>query len=170
MKFFLPESDDLVDPSYDFQNDLYGSDRKLDQRYDVYAHEIFGLPQCDGLLVTKSNISPRIAEQIQNCGGIHQYLRLPHQYPIMGDCGAFQYIAQDKPPYTCEEILDYYSNLGFDYGFTLDHVIVEFSLEIASLQHDYYQHYTVVSILIHHVIIISLISLSQEFQDVLRAS
>ena len=70
MKFFLPESDDLVDPSYDFQNDLYGSDRKLDQRYDVYAHEIFGLPQCDGLLVTKSNISPRIAEQIQNCGGI----------------------------------------------------------------------------------------------------
>jgi hypothetical protein len=129
MNFFLPESEDRVDPEYDFQTDKYAADRESGKLHDVYAHEIFEEPQYDGILVTKSNISPRVAEMVKDCGGIHNHLRLPKEYPIMGDCGAFQYIAQEKPPYTCEEIFDYYEVLGFDYGFTLDHVIVQFNLE-----------------------------------------
>jgi hypothetical protein len=31
----------------------------------------------------------------------------------MGDCGAFGYITEDVPPYTTDEILDYYSRLDF---------------------------------------------------------
>ena len=42
----------------------------------------------------------------------------------MGDCGAFQYLAEARPLYTCEEVLTYYNNLNFDLvGITLDHVI-----------------------------------------------
>lgn len=41
----------------------------------------------------------------------------------MGDCGAFQYLAEAQSPYTCEEVLTYYNDLNFDLGITLDHVI-----------------------------------------------
>ena len=129
IRFYLPESEDLVDPSYDFIKDAYSPDRRPGIQDDVYAHEIFGEPQCDGILVTKSVVSPQIEERIRNAGGIHQYLRLPDRYPVMGDCGAFQYISEEEPPYTCEEIFDYYNDLRFDYGLSLDHVIVQFSLE-----------------------------------------
>lgn len=128
ISFFLPESADLVDPGFNFLSDSYSPDRKPGFT-DVYSHELYREPQFDGILVTRSNVTERIAGEIQKCNGIHNYLRLPKKYPIMGDCGAFQYISQEKPPYTCEEILDYYNMLGFDYGFTLDHVIVQFGLE-----------------------------------------
>ena len=42
----------------------------------------------------------------------------------MGDCGAFGYINETIPPYTTEEILDYYTKLDFDFGVSLDHLIV----------------------------------------------
>jgi hypothetical protein len=49
---------------------------------------------------------------------------VPREFPIMGDCGAFGYIMDDVPPYTTAEILDYYTRLGFDYGVSIDHLIV----------------------------------------------
>ncbi len=42
----------------------------------------------------------------------------------MGDCGAFGYIAEKVPPYTTDEILDYYTRLDFDFGVSIDHLIV----------------------------------------------
>ena len=42
----------------------------------------------------------------------------------MGDCGEFGYIDQETPPYETGEILDYYTRLGFDYGVSIDHLIV----------------------------------------------
>ena len=42
----------------------------------------------------------------------------------MGDCGAFGYIKEEEPPYKTDEILDYYERLGFDYGVSIDHLIV----------------------------------------------
>ena len=44
--------------------------------------------------------------------------------PIMGDCGAFSYITHESPPYQTREILDYYQNLGFDYGVSIDHLVI----------------------------------------------
>ncbi|MDJ0677359.1 MAG: tRNA-guanine transglycosylase DpdA, partial [Calothrix sp. MO_167.B42] len=43
---------------------------------------------------------------------------------MMGDCGAFGYIKQEEPPYNTVEILDYYEKLGFNYGVSIDHLIV----------------------------------------------
>jgi hypothetical protein len=42
----------------------------------------------------------------------------------MGDCGAFGYINEQVPPYTTDEILDYYTRLDFDFGVSIDHLIV----------------------------------------------
>src|SRR5262249_19166661 len=56
--------------------------------------------------------------------GVHRFLRVPPEFFVMGDCGAFGYIKQEKPPYTTEEILDYYTRLGFNAGVSVDHLIV----------------------------------------------
>ena len=124
MRFFLPENNDLVDAHYDLLNDAYGTVRK-----DVYAHELYGSPTCDGILVTKSVVKEKKAKAIVSAGGIAKYLRLPDGMPVMGDCGAFQFISEDVPPYTCEEICEYYETCGFDYGMTLDHLITTFSMD-----------------------------------------
>jgi hypothetical protein len=124
MRFFLPENDDMVDAGYDLINDQYGTPRK-----DVYAHEIYGQPTCDGILVTKSVVKGKKAKAIVTAGGIAKFLRLPEGMPVMGDCGAFQFINEKVPPYSCEEICEYYETCGFDYGMTLDHLITKFSLE-----------------------------------------
>ena len=87
MRFFLPENDDMVDEGYDLLNDEYGETRK-----DVYAHEIYGEPTCDGILVTKSVVKAKKAKAIISAGGIAQFLRLPKGMPVIGDCGALQFI------------------------------------------------------------------------------
>ena len=95
----------------------------------IYAHELYGEPTCDGILVTKSVVKEKKAKAIVEAGGIAKFLRLPDGMPVMGDCGAFQFINDEIPPHSCEEICDYYENCGFDYGMTLDHLVTEFSLE-----------------------------------------
>jgi hypothetical protein len=60
--------------------------------------------------------------QLKEAGGIHQFLRYDGQ--IMGDCGAFSYIAEEQPPYTTAEIIEYYDQYGFDLGVSVDHLIV----------------------------------------------
>ncbi len=41
----------------------------------------------------------------------------------MGDCGAFSYVRDDAPPYTPDEVIDFYEECGFDLGISVDHVI-----------------------------------------------
>ena len=49
----------------------------------------------------------------------------PPLFPVFGDCGAFDYITKDAPPFTTDEMLNYYSRLDFDYGVSLDHLILD---------------------------------------------
>ena len=44
----------------------------------------------------------------------------------MGDCGAFAYAREPVPPYTADEVIDFYEACGFDCGFSVDHVILGF--------------------------------------------
>ena len=52
MKFFFPDSQDLVDPSFDFRTERR-SETRVRQRDDLYPHEIFAEPPYDGMLVSK---------------------------------------------------------------------------------------------------------------------
>jgi hypothetical protein len=123
IRFFLPEWDDLVDRDYNFLSDTHAPSRVSARESDVYVHELMPHPPFDGVLVSKSNVEIKAQDRIIAQGGIGAYLRVPSGMPVMGDCGAFQYIDAAEPPYTCEEILQYYDDLAFDYGITLDHVI-----------------------------------------------
>jgi hypothetical protein len=124
LRYFIPEWDDLVDPDYDFETDEH-SGGSGDWSNEVYAHQLYPEPNYDGILISKivAEKSKKKKERINRLG-VHRYVRVPRQFPIMGDCGAFGYILEDKPPYTTDEILDYYTRLDFDYGVSIDHLIV----------------------------------------------
>ncbi|WP_063815746.1 tRNA-guanine transglycosylase DpdA [Sorangium cellulosum] len=141
MKYFLPDSQDLVDPSFDFERERRSATR-LRQRDDLYAHEVFAERVLDGILVSKG-----IVDGSESAGGRytlaqrHRLLRVgareffridrKSDVPIatMGDCGAFTYVKDQVPPYTVDEVIQFYVDCGFDYGISVDHVILAYSAE-----------------------------------------
>ncbi len=53
MKFFFPDCQDLVDPSFDFRTEGR-SETRIRHRHDQYPHEVFATPPYDGMLVSKA--------------------------------------------------------------------------------------------------------------------
>ena len=126
MRYFIPEWDDYVNPEYDFLNDIHPSGTGDHYELAHYAHQIFQEPPYDGILISKVIVESKKAKKaLLEKIGVHRYLRVPREFPIMGDCGAFGYLMEENPPYTTEEILNYYQNLDFDYGVSIDHMIVK---------------------------------------------
>jgi hypothetical protein len=124
LRYFIPEWDDLVDPDYDFANDTH-SGGTGDWANEVYAHQLYPEPNYDGILMSRAVAEKSKKKDARiNQMGVHRFLRLPRNFPIMGDCGAFDYIEQKEPPYTTDDVIDYYTRLDFDYGVSVDHLIV----------------------------------------------
>lgn len=135
MRFFLPDSQDLVDPSFDFEREGRSADR-VRHRDDLYAHEVFSSKAYDGLLVSKgivdgfgaSTSKYTLAQRHRLMRlGAREFLRTgDRDLPVIGDCGAFTYVRESVPPYSVEEVLDFYEECRFDYGMSVDHVILQY--------------------------------------------
>lgn len=128
MRFFMPEWDDKIDPNYDFINDEHSSEHYKDiKSNDCYMWDVFGIEKVpfDGSLVSITTIkrNKRKYKSIEKMG-IHAYLGLPKEFPIMGDCGAYSYLKKEYPDYTTSDLLKTYRDLGFDYGVSIDHLVV----------------------------------------------
>ncbi len=126
MKYFLPYWEDWVHKDFDPLTETY---TKTGFENSIFAHEILGKPIYDGILVSlglfelklkliKENGLPKI----RNSYNIREYLRLPTQFYIMGDCGAFTYINEKNPILDVEKAVYHYDSLGFDYGISVDHI------------------------------------------------
>jgi len=131
MKFYFPDSQDLVSPTYDFARDEY-SPLRVRQRDDRYAHEVLRPTPYHGLLVSKAIVdgsvrSPSHYTEAQRQRlyrlGVHSFFRLPDSISTLGDNGAFNYADEELPPYTASEVLDFYEGCGFAEGISIDHVI-----------------------------------------------
>jgi hypothetical protein len=136
MQFFFPDSQDQIDPSFDFrteQRSIY----RVRQRDDRYAHEALRRAPFDGFLVSKAIVDglPGAAGKYTIAQrnrlyrvGIREFFRLDSRHEprlaTMGDCGAFTYVREDEPPYTPDEVIDFYDDCGFDLGISIDHVIL----------------------------------------------
>lgn len=121
MKFFVPDWDDRIDPGYDFLTERSTLGRHP-QRDDVYAHEFFDEPCYDGVLVSRSALAgPK--EALIRKAGLRRFLRLPDGMELIGDCGAFGYIEAARPTYETGEVLQFYQDVGVDYGVSVDHII-----------------------------------------------
>ena len=140
MKFFFPDSQDLVDPSFDFRTETR-SESRVRQRDDQYPHEVFSTPPYDGLLVSKGIVDGTGGEAGSRYTlaqrhrllreGVRSFFRL-EDLPLetMGDCGAFSYVREQRPPFTVQEVIDFYVQCGFDYALSVDHVILAFQPEL----------------------------------------
>ena len=59
------------------------------------------------------------------------FFRLPEGVETLGDCGAFNYVNEPEPPYTVNEVLDFYEQCGFDAGVSVDHIILGFRRDLS---------------------------------------
>jgi len=135
MRYFIPDWDDLVDPDYIFETDT-GKIGKRKYEDEVYAHQIYAKPNYDGLLFSKSTVEDgAVKTALVRESGIHKFARFEGK-PILGDCGAFTYITAKDPPYETPEILEYYQNLGFDYGVSIDHLIIPAFYEVKEYRYE----------------------------------
>jgi hypothetical protein len=143
MKFLYSDTQDYVDPAYDFINDRNGQGR---ERYwnDAYAHELMDPAPYDGLLVAMSAVrqADGVAtskvrystkeEQRMLRDGVRKFLRFGgprfKDLMLMGDCGAFAYVEHPKPAYSPKEVLDFFIEAGFTHGVSPDHVIFDCDL------------------------------------------
>ncbi|QPF71467.1 hypothetical protein G8A07_00040 [Roseateles sp. DAIF2] len=140
MKFLYSDTQDYVDPNYDFLNDRnkIGHKRYWD---DQYAHELMDPAPYDGLLVSMSAV--RQAEGVAKSkvrystseeqrmlrDGARKFLRFGgpkfKDRMLMGDCGAFAYVEHPKPAYSPMEVMEFYADAGFTHGCSPDHIIFE---------------------------------------------
>lgn len=124
LRYYIPEWDDYVDPDYDFLTDTH-SGGTGDWSNETYAHQMYPEPNYDGILMSRAVAEKSKKKDVRiNEMGVHRFLRVPREFPIMGDCGAFDYIEEDVPPYSIEDVLEYYTRLDFDIGASVDHLVV----------------------------------------------
>jgi hypothetical protein len=138
MKFLYSDTQDYVDPKYDFLADssLPGRERYW---HDQYAHEIMDAAPYDGLLVSMSAIRQAdgvtaskvrystAEEQRLLREGARRFLRFDgpqhRDLMLMGDCGAFAYVEHNEPAYSPTEVVEFYLDAEFTHGVSPDHVI-----------------------------------------------
>src|SRR5947209_527177 len=104
MEFFFPDSQDQVDPTYDFEREARSPDR-VRQRDDRYAHEVIDPPPYNGILLSKSLIDGSgskytFAQRHRLFRlGVRRFFRLDDQsgprLKTLGDCGAFNYVREE---------------------------------------------------------------------------
>jgi hypothetical protein len=132
MKFIFADSLDFVDPEYDFVRDRNGIGRSP-YWDDLYPHEVLGYAPYDGILVSRGIVGGKYtksqAARFRRIGA-REFLRLDKpklkELPIFGDCGAFTYHKLEAPPYSPEDMLEFYEDGDFTHGCSVDHIIFDF--------------------------------------------
>lgn len=144
MKFIYADSLDFIDPQYDFATDSHAPGRQL-YWDDQYPHEFMHTAPYDGILVSRGIVGDHRFSGRYSAGqamrfrrvGARKFLRFEGEHlshkPVFGDCGAFSYVNEEKPPYSSEEILEFYIDGGFTHGCSVDHVIFDFDRDAKGL-------------------------------------
>lgn len=145
MKFIFSDSLDMVDPGFDFIEDRNAPNRRP-YWDDAYPHELFENPPYDGMLVSKATVGDQHikgkftesqAMRFHRVGA-REFLRLDQQkytsMPIFGDCGAFSYAEEPMPPYTPEEMVEFYDDCSFTHGCSVDHIIFDFDENLSGIE------------------------------------
>jgi len=148
--FYFPDNKDFVDPEF---NGITNTRTKHYRQYDdgAYPHEILNKKAYDGMLVSLAAVGTmqkkgkyyeqELTEDFY-FGGAREFLRLnkpQHQdIKLMGDCGAFDYVAEFEPPFSINELIEFYERGKFDYGISLDHIVFPYAKDdeaLAKLPH-----------------------------------
>lgn len=119
--FFVPFGWDHVYDDFDRWNETWTTG------YEHYKFlwELNKTIPMDGVLISRNTIedSTTRKEKMEEAGGVKEFLRIPENLTLFGDCGAFNYRKQDEPPYDPVDTLDFYEEMQFDRACTVDHLI-----------------------------------------------
>ena len=119
--FFVPFGWDHVYDDFDRWNETWTTG------YEHYKFlwELNETIPMDGVLISRNTIesSNSKKKKIEDAGGVKNFLRIPDNLTLFGDCGAFNYRKQDEPPYDPVDTLDFYEQMQFDHACTVDHLI-----------------------------------------------
>ncbi|WP_406610466.1 tRNA-guanine transglycosylase DpdA [Agarivorans sp. JK6] len=134
-RFYFPDNKDFVDPNFDGRSN---NRTKYHRQYDDdhYPHQILAELPYDGMLVSLAGVGTmqkrgkyydqELTEDFY-FSGARKFLRLDsseyERIRLMGDCGAFDYHNEYEPPFTVDELIEFYDRGGFDYGISLDHIV-----------------------------------------------
>lgn len=137
--FYFPDNKDFVDPNFDGRDN---SRTKYHRQYDDdhYPHQILTELPYDGMLVSLAGVGTmqkrgkyyeqELTEDFY-FNGAREFLRLNtpkySNVKLMGDCGAFDYHNEHEPPFTVDELIEFYDRGGFDYGISLDHIVFPYA-------------------------------------------
>jgi hypothetical protein len=125
--YFFPDWDDYVTEPFVHETATEEATAVAEKKY---AHEIFGAEDTpyDGMLVSLAQIYigkgtlSRLNPDKATRGDLRKQMKLPKRLLLFGDCGAFSYVFEDKPPFSPEEAASLYDRFGFDVGASVDHI------------------------------------------------
>jgi hypothetical protein len=105
-----------------------------------------GYAPYDGMLVSRGIVgdhrvtgkySEAQAMRFQRVGA-REFLRLNRpkfaKLSIFGDCGAFTYHEDVEPPYSPEEMVEFYDTAQFTHGCSVDHIIFDFDDTLSGME------------------------------------
>lgn len=125
--YFFPDWDDYV--TQPFVHETTDADPAL-ATTKQYAHEVFGADATpyDGILVSLAQIYTgkgtlsRLDVETAERTDLRKAMKVPQRLLLFGDCGAFSYASEDKPPFSAEDAARLYHRYGFDVGASVDHI------------------------------------------------
>ena len=104
---------------------------------DSFPHEIMGYAPYHGVLISRAIVGDhRVRGKYSEAQamrfrrvGAREFLRLDKpefsELNIFGDCGAFSYHREELPPYTPEDMVEFYHEGDFTHGCSVDHIIFD---------------------------------------------
>jgi hypothetical protein len=130
--FFLPDWDDFVDAKFDFAADRPSS-LSRSEREEIHPIRLLHPRRlADGILVslgqrvsTKKGMLRRVLSSLPSALRPREprsHFGLRADQWSFGDCGAFSYVAERRPPITPAEAAALYDLHGFDLGASVDHI------------------------------------------------
>lgn len=144
--YFFPDNLDFVDPQF---NGITNTKTKHHRKYDddAYPHEMLKELPYNGMLVSLAGVgtmqkkgkyyTQELTEDFYFYGA-QKFLRLDtpqfSNIKLMGDCGAFDYVNEIVPPFTIDELIEFYERGGFHCGISLDHIVFPYAKDEDALR------------------------------------
>lgn len=134
LRYLLPDWDDVLDPGFDFARDCFSGLKA--ERGEVHCAKLMRPERiADGILVSLAQAQPTHGKgPLKFVGGLESgtlkpidlrahYGLDPTQF-LFGDCGAFSYVNEHKPPISVKRAVALYNLYNLDYGASVDHIPV----------------------------------------------
>ena len=123
--YFFPDWDDYVYESFDPEE--IDEFRRPGKGKRKYAHEVFkDDPPYDGLLLSLAQLQTKNGQlnrlDKKESSNFRDEMHIPESILLFGDCGAFSYVDENVPSFSCEEAASRYNQFGFDLGTSVDHI------------------------------------------------